>query len=497
MKFAVTYSRALQGIEAPLVTVEAHIYSGLTNFAIVGLPETAIKESRDRVRSAIITSEFEFPYQRITVNLGPADLPKEGARFDLATALAILTATHQLPPSNENYEFIGELSLSGEIRAVSGVLSAAIAAKRANKILIIPAENAPEAALVEGLTFYPAKHLLEVAAHLKKITELQPYPTTTIKPSKSQQPDLSDVKGQENAKRALMIAAAGGHNLLMYGPPGTGKTMLASRLSGILPPLSQEEALEVASIRSLKGIEVKPETFYQRPYRMPHHTSSAVALVGGGSYPKPGEISLAHHGVLFMDEFPEFDRKVLEVLREPLESGKINIARAQQQMTYPAEFQLIAAMNPCPCGYLGSRKKSCRCATQQVQRYHAKLSGPLLDRIDLHIEVQELSEALLLKTAPASLSSSQALEQVTRARAMQIQRQGKLNKFLQPQELEEFCQLDVDLQAWLQKTISSLNLSARAYHRLLKVSRTIADLGASASIQLTHLSEALSFRLLK
>ncbi len=495
MNFAVTYSRAQQSIHAPLVTVEAHISPGLPQFSIVGLPETGIKESRDRVRSAIITSNFEFPYRRITINLGPADLPKEGARFDLATALAILSATQQIPPMSEDYEFIGELALSGEIRGVSGILSAAMAAKKAKKTLIIPEQNAQEAALVQDLKFYAAKHLLQVCAHFKKETLLTLHPTSTMMADLNTYPDIRDVKGQVGAKRALLIAAAGGHHLLISGPPGTGKTMLASRLPGILPPLTQDEALEIATLQSLKGIDLKINTFYQRPFRTPHHTCSAVALVGGGSNPKPGEISLAHQGVLFMDELPEFDRKVLEVLREPIESGKIHIARAQHQVTYPAEFQLVAAMNPCPCGYLGSRKKSCHCSAQQIQRYRAKLSGPFLDRMDLHIEVADLPDTLLLSLPENNEDHSELLRhKVINARSLQFARQGKLNKNLSGKELEQHCALSTEQQIWLQNVFNQLQLSGRALHRLLKVARTIADLEASPTIEMLHLTEALSLR---
>jgi len=499
MKLAVVYSRASLGIEAPLVTVETHISRGLPGFTIVGLPEAAVKESKDRVRSALINSHFEFPTYRITINLGPADLPKEGGRFDLPIALGILAASGQIPTQSLcHYEFVGELALSGELRSIYGTLAIAIAARKANRTLMIPLKNADEAVLPGDNSVLAANHLLEVTAHLTQQKLLIPYirklPLQTDL-SLDIEYDLADVKGQMHAKRALEITAAGGHALLMIGPPGTGKTMLASRLPSILPPLSIEEALEVVAIHSLLPEQHLTPIWGQRPFRAPHHTASAVALVGGGSRPRPGEVSLAHAGILFLDEFPEFDRRVLEVLREPLESARILIARAARRVEFPARFQLVAAMNPCPCGYLSDPKGRCHCTQQQVMRYRAKISGPLLDRIDLQVEVPALpAETLSALNQIPTETSATVLKRVLVAVKKQHERSPRLNARLTSRELKQFCALTSDTERFMTQTIEKLNLSARSYHRLLRVARTIADLENSETIQIEHLAEAFSFR---
>ena len=496
MNLAITYSRATCGIDAPLITVETHLANGLPSLAIVGLPEAAVKESKDRVRSAIANSGFNFPARRITINLAPADLPKSGGRFDLPIALAILAASGQIPAQAlAQFEFIGELALTGELRPVSGVLPSSIHCSHEQRTLIVPSGNAAEASLPSQAQVLQADSLLEVTAHLLGQESLgltaESRPET---PSSSL--DMADIKGQQAAKRALEIAAAGGHNLLMIGPPGTGKTMLASRLAGILPPMTEDEALQTAAVQSISHYGFHPRHWQQRPFRAPHHTASAVALVGGGSHPKPGEISLSHRGVLFLDELPEFDRKVLEVLREPLESGHIVISRASRQTTYPAEFQLIAAMNPCPCGFLGDPKTACRCSPDQIQRYHARLSGPLLDRIDIHIEVAR-NAAELLAPSQAEEDTQTITRRVVAAHAVQLQRQGKTNRELNTRSLEQHCALDEENQQLLAHAIDKLNLSGRAYHRILKVARTIADLTGSKTINQEHLLEALNYRRLE
>lgn len=499
MALAIIHTRAKCGIDAPPVTVEVHLSNGLPSLSIVGMPETAVKESKDRVRSALLNSHFEFPAQRITVNLAPADLPKEGGRFDLAIALGILAASGQIPNQTlKDYEVIGELALSGELRPVDAVLPSALACAKASRSLILPADNANEASLSRKTKVYPADHLLRVCAHLNGNGPIEQHTPPNISKTNEKLPDINEIIGQHQAKRALEIAAAGGHNLLFSGPPGTGKTMLASRLSGLLPPLAVEEMLEVAAIHSVAGLGLRKQT-RQPPFRAPHHTSSAVALVGGGSIPRPGEISLAHHGVLFLDELPEFPRKVLEVLREPLESQEIMISRVNAQTRFPANFQLIAAMNPCPCGFLGNER--CRCTPDQIRRYKDKISGPLMDRIDLHVDVPHLPGNKLISGRKEGECSSDIYKRVKGARQKQLDRAGKLNARLSNRELMEYCHLDNAMKDILNRAIEKLGLTARGYHRILKVARTIADLEASreniepVGLTTDHLIEALNYRI--
>ena len=493
MAIAVLHSRALTGMTAPEVIVEAHLANGLPSFTIVGLPEAEVKEARDRVRAAIQNSHFEFPVSRITVNLAPADLPKESGRYDLPIALGILAASGQIPAQAlKEYEFAGELALTGELRPIRGALAMTLGAVSSGKAFILPAASAAEAALVEQAVVYPADSLLAVCAHLTRQTLLSPQPAAIPDGTAFAPPDFSEVKGQAGAKRALEVAAAGGHSLLMSGPPGTGKSMLASRLPGILPNMSEHEAIESAALLSLNG-GFRIAHWRQRPYRSPHHTASAVALVGGGSNPRPGEISLAHHGVLFLDELPEFPRTVLEVLREPLESGSITISRAMRQVDFPAQFQLIAAMNPCPCGYLGHPSGKCRCTPDQIARYRGKLSGPLLDRIDIQIEVPALSHDELLKQAGGE-SSAVIQQRVENARTRQLNRQAKPNNALSSNEIDTHCTPDAAGAALLKQAITHLNLSARAYHRILKVARTVADLAGEANISSRHIAESIQYR---
>lgn len=498
MALAVVYSRASSGIDAPLVTVEVHLSLGMVKFNIVGLPEAAVKESKDRVQSALVNTKFEFPIRRITVNLAPADLPKDGGRFDLPIALGILAASQQIPSDILNqYEFVGELALSGELRFVRGILPVALAAYRSGRQLIVPHHNANEAALVKDAHIHYASHLLEVCAHLSGKKTLNTCAQNHYLPRTPFPMDLSDVKGQSHAKRALEIAAAGQHSLLMIGPPGTGKTMLASRLPSILPAINEEQALEVAAIASVSSLGFDATRFNETPFRSPHHSSSGAALVGGGRPPKPGEISLAHRGILFLDELPEFTRHVLEALREPLESGHITISRAAFQTIFPAQFQLIAAMNPCPCGYAGSMTEECRCSAEQVKRYLGKISGPLLDRIDMQVEVARLSIEVLAKIKEHSVETSAMVQQrVIKAREKQLSRQQKCNAHLSVPELDCYSTIDDKAHFLLNQIMNKFKLSARVYHRIIKVARTIADLSESFIIKEEHMSEAFSYRCL-
>lgn len=496
MALAITYSRANIGILTSVVTVETHISKGLPRFNIVGLPETAVKESKDRVRSAIINSHFEFPYQRITVNLGPADLPKHGGRYDLAIALGILAASNQFPKNKlVGYEFAGELALTGELRPISGALPFALGTKNVNKTLILPIENIEEAGLISQVQLLPARNLLEVCSHLLGKSKLE-YCTPKIAADAAPgYQDLKEVKGQHHAKRALEIAAAGQHSLLLIGPPGVGKTLLSHCLPGILPPMTEEEAVELAAIQSIANMTLSAQTWKQRPFRAPHHSASSYALIGGGNPPKPGEISLAHNGVLFLDELPEFKRQALEVLREPLESGIISIARATHQVQYPAKFQLIAAMNPCPCGHFGNRAVDCICPTESIKRYQARISGPLLDRIDIQASLQHIDPFILTKKSQENIADSRTiLERVVTARRQQTQRAGKVNAMLSGQEVEQYCHLGNEEINFFEIACKKMNFSARSFHKVLKMARTIADLEQATTINCQHLKEAFSFR---
>ena len=498
MSLAVLKSRALAGMEAPEVSVEVHLANGLPGFTIVGLPDTEVKEARDRVRAALQNGGFEMPARRITVNLAPADLPKESGRFDLPIALGILAASGQIPGAGLNqYEFAGELSLSGQLRPIRGALAMTLAMQRGShprRGFILPLANADEAALVADAAIFPAGSLLQVCAHF---AARDPQAQLTrhvarLPEAQSHFPDFADVKGQRHAKRALEVAAAGAHSVVLVGPPGAGKTMLAARFGGLLPPMTDQEALESAAIQSLSG-GFNSANWKRRPYRAPHHTASGVALVGGGSVPRPGEISLAHCGILFLDELPEFDRRVLEVLRQPLESGYVTISRAAQQADFPARFQLIAAMNPCPCGFLGHASIECRCTPDAVLRYQGRVSGPLLDRIDMQIEVAAMAPASLSAAADGE-SSAAIAQRVARAFQLQLGRQDKGNQYLNTREIDAYCRLDGAGEKLLRQAMLQLHWSARAYHRVLKVARTVADLDGAAAIAAPHVAEAIQYR---
>jgi magnesium chelatase family protein len=492
---ATVYSRAQFGMRSPQVTIDVHVTSGLPTLCLVGLPEAAVKEAKDRVRSAVATSGFSWPPGRVTVNLSPADLPKDGGRFDLPIALALLAATGQLPArALALHEFYGELSLGGELRAVRGMLSTVCQATLEGRTVVLPRGNLAEAQRVQGATIVAAANLSEVIGHLVGHRPLPEEEGAAAPIDGVTYPDLAEVKGQAQGRRALEIAAAGAHSLLFIGPPGAGKSMLAQRLPGILPPLTPAEALETAMIASSSPQGFREEIWSQRPFRSPHHTSSTAALVGGGSQPVPGEISLAHHGVLFLDELPEFERATLEALREPLESGRITISRAAWQSEFPARFQLVTAMNPCPCGHAGDGTRRCRCSAPTIARYRARLSGPLLDRLDLHVRVKPTEVTALLDFRHIGDSSAIVRLRVARARDRQLERQGVLNSALTAGELERYALPDRETCHLLQFTARRFHLSARAYGRILRVARTIADLAGAKDITVHHVSEALLFR---
>ena len=497
MGLSLIYSRGCVGVESPLVTVEVHTSGGLPTMSMVGLPNSAVREAKDRVRAAILNSKFKWPASKITIALAPAELPKDGGGFDLPIALGILAAEDQIPVKKlKECEFLGEMALNGKLRTVRGVVPAAIRARDSGRTLVVPFCDAEEAALVRGGKQFAGKTLLEVCQWLGGAVPLR-----SCKPVDEYQPpalpDLCDVIGLHGAKRALEIAAAGAHNILMIGPPGTGKTLLASRLPGILPPMSETEALETAALASVSQAGLDYRNWGIRPFRTPHHSCSGIALAGGGTRPRPGEVSLAHNGVLFLDELPEFGRHALETLREPLESGRIVISRAARHAVFPARFQLVTAMNPCPCGLEGDNSGRCGCSAEQIQRYRNRVSGPLLDRIDLQVEVLRPEKSILSETTEGIETSEVVRERVIRARKMQLKRTGTPNALMDNNQLNRYCHVDGERLLLLEMAANQLFLSPRACHRILKVARTIADLDRMENLTSQHIAEAISFRRLQ